>query len=199
MKIFGIGLNKTGTSTLGRCCEILGYRATGYSRKLLADVRLRNNYSRVLQTAKQYDAFEDWPWPLVYEAMDRALPGSKFILTLRKNPEVWLNSLKSHSMRTGPFGQCRRLAYGHKYPHGKEREHIAIYNGHRERVREYFQGRAGDMIELCWESGDGWPELCRFLGVAVPDVPFPHVNQGARQRVWKARLLTNRLLSRMGY
>ena len=29
---------------------------------------------------------------------------------------------------------------------------------------------------LVWEVKDGWEPLCCFLGVAVPDVPFPHLN-----------------------
>jgi Sulfotransferase domain len=29
---------------------------------------------------------------------------------------------------------------------------------------------------LVYEVGDGWEPLCRFLGVPVPDEPFPHVN-----------------------
>ncbi|MYB38989.1 MAG: hypothetical protein F4Y26_16720 [Gammaproteobacteria bacterium] len=35
-----------------------------------------------------------------------------------------------------------------------------------------------DLLVLDFERGDGWPELCAFLGEPVPDTPFPHVNRG---------------------
>jgi Sulfotransferase domain len=35
----------------------------------------------------------------------------------------------------------------------------------------------GDVIiNMTWEVKDGWERLYRFLGAAVPDVPFPHLN-----------------------
>jgi hypothetical protein len=37
-KVFGIGLNKTGTTTLHECGKILGYRCTSCSRSLLDDI-----------------------------------------------------------------------------------------------------------------------------------------------------------------
>jgi hypothetical protein len=32
---------------------------------------------------------------------------------------------------------------------------------------------------LVFRVAEGWPPLCRFLGVPVPDVPFPRVNDAA--------------------
>jgi len=29
---------------------------------------------------------------------------------------------------------------------------------------------------LVYETGQGWEPLCRFLGVAVPQAPYPRVN-----------------------
>jgi Sulfotransferase domain len=37
---------------------------------------------------------------------------------------------------------------------------------------------------LVFELGDSWEPLCAFLGVAVPDEPFPHANSAAEFRVW---------------
>ncbi len=52
---------------------------------------------------------------------------------------------------------------------------LAEYERHNEAVREFFAG-TDRLLEVCWEEGDGWPQLCGFLGVPVPDVPFPHSN-----------------------
>ena len=32
------------------------------------------------------------------------------------------------------------------------------------------------LLVLDIAAGDGWPELCPFLGVPVPAAPFPHSN-----------------------
>ena len=116
-KIFGTGLNKTGTTTLGQCWKIPGYRTTSGNKGLLKDVMLRNHFTHVYETASQFDLFEDWPWPLIYKELDLMFPGSKFILTTRNNEDVWLNSLKKHSMKTNPRKHCRKLAYGYNFPH----------------------------------------------------------------------------------
>jgi len=37
---------------------------------------------------------------------------------------------------------------------------------------------------LVFEVGDGWEPLCEFLGLPVPDAPFPRTNSTAEFRVW---------------
>ncbi|XCN74206.1 MAG: sulfotransferase family protein [Candidatus Electrothrix aestuarii] len=196
-KIFGIGLNKTGTTTLGQCGEILGLRCTGCNPRLLEDFVVRNDFSRIVQHVSRYDLFEDWPWPLIYKQLDEMFPGSKFILTVRSSAETWLESLKKHSMRTHPTKHCRKLAYNFNFPHKHEKEHVEFYIKHNDCVRSYFDNRRNDFVELCWENGDGFEKLCNFLGYDVPDVPFPHANKGINNQVGKRRLLTNKLLSKI--
>lgn len=190
-KIFGIGLNKTGTTTLHECGRILGYRCTSCSRSLLDDVITRRDFTEVKRVVAEYDLFEDWPWPLIYRDLDQLFPGSKFVLTVRKSEDSWLKSLRSHSLRTSPVRTCRKLAYGFDYPHGHEQEHIDFYNRHNSEVRQYFSNRPDDFIELCWEQGDGFAELCRFLDVEQPDAPLPHANRASDQPVQPMRVLKN--------
>jgi hypothetical protein len=194
-KIFGIGLNKTGTTTLGLCGKILGYRSTSCDKGLLEDVTLRNDFTRVNATVGQFDLFEDWPWPLIYKELDLKFPGSKFVLTTRKNADVWLDSFKKHAIKTNPSGHCRKLAYGYNYPHRHEQEHLEFYQRHNDSVRTYFSGRDSDFIEICWENGDGFEKLCNFLGRDIPDIPLPHANKESNNRASKSILLRNRLLS----
>ena len=194
-KVFGIGLNKTGTTTLGQCGKILGLRCTSCDKRLLEDFVARDDFSRIIQKVSQYDLFEDWPWPLIYKQLDEMFPGSKFILTVRSSEEKWLESLKKHSMTTHPTKHCRKLAYGFNFPLKHEKEHIEFYRRHNDSVRSYFDSRSNDFLELCWENGDGFEKLCNFLGYAVPNVSLPHANKGADNLAKKSRLLMNRLLS----
>ncbi len=199
-KIFGIGLNKTGTKTLHQCCEILGLIVTGGSRSLLCDVQLRGDFTRVFSAVEQYDVFQDWPWPLIYKELDRQFAHSKFILTVRKDAQTWVNSLKKWSLGTHPFLHCRKLAYGYNFPHRHEQDHLEFYQRHRQGVLDYFQGRDNDFIEICWESGDGWEKLCSFLGKDIPNQPIPHVNKGSEMKLKRQLYIPiNTLLLQLGY
>ena len=174
-KVFGIGMNKTGTTTLKACLEQLGYTVCGPDLELLRCVN-RGELGPVFEFAENYDGFQDWPWPFVYEEMDRRYENSKFILTRRKNGDAWFDSLKKHSIKTGPT-EYRKIAYGYKMPAGKKPHHVNIYEKHNEKVRAYFEERKDDFLEVCWEEGDGWEEMCGFLGHDVPRVEFPHRNK----------------------
>ena len=47
-----------------------------------------------------------------------------------------------------------------------------VFNEHNEEVKRHVPA---DKL-LVFTSKDGWEPLCAFLGVPVPDKPFPHVN-----------------------
>lgn len=177
MKIFGIGLNKTGTTTLGDCLQQLGFRHTSFSLPLLEQVAI-GEFEPLLQTVASHDSFEDWPYPLVFERLDRHFPGSRFILSRRSSPERWFESFQAHALRTDPQmgARARSLAYGLPYPQLDPELHLRRYCQHLERVRAYFAQRPDDLLEVCWEEQASWEPLCAFLQRPVPDLPFPHAN-----------------------
>lgn len=173
-KIFGIGLNKTGTTTLLQCGKYLGFRCSGSDRSLLKDYVIRNDFTRIRHIVSEFQLFVDWPWPLIYKEMDQMLPGSRFILTVRKSEDLWFESLKNHSLTTHPTIHCRKLAYGYNFPHKYRKEHIQFYTAHNENVRSYFKNRGHQFLEICWEDGDGFEKLCSFLNCPKPDIALPH-------------------------
>ena len=62
---------------------------------------------------------------------------------------------------------------------GLDREaSIAAYRANNARVRATIP--AGRL--LVFTPADGWAPLCKFLGVAVPDAPFPKTH--ARDDFW---------------
>ena len=193
-RVFGVGLTKTGTTTLGRCAQILGYRHQSCCRPLLVSTS-KGDFSQLDTVVSQSDFFEDWP--LIYRELDQRYPGSKFILTVREDEAVWLRSNKAHSMRTHPRYQSRTYSYGPRYPQGHEEHYLEFYRSHNQSIRDYFSNRPDQLLELCWERGDGWGELCRFLGCSVPDVDFPHENKGVDQRVPLSWRVINHLWSRL--
>lgn len=95
-KVFGIGFNKTGTSTLEQVFRHYGYRIPNQNeqeRRLAADV-FNTDYAGLRQFVENYDAFQDMPFSqgLVFVACDALFPDSKFILTIR-DEDAWFDSL----------------------------------------------------------------------------------------------------------
>lgn len=98
-KIFCIGFNKTGTTTLAQVLSLYGYNLPNQMEQ---EARLTKqvydtNYSPLLNFCNQYDAFQDLPFSqgYFYIAADALFPGSKFILTHRDS-ETWFESMSSY-------------------------------------------------------------------------------------------------------
>jgi hypothetical protein len=177
MKVFGIGLNKTGTSSLHSALELLGYRSLHFGGMDTYEHVLRAIGERkpmLTYLDPEPDAITDVASITYYFYLaDAQYPGSKFILTLR-DIDDWLDSRKRHVERNqrmyesgeyeGPFLTVDLDSWALEY-----RRHEAV-------VRAYFASRPGDL--LCFRPADSdWGPLCEFLGKPVPDVRFPWENQ----------------------
>lgn len=175
--VIGIGLEKTGTNTLSRALEILGYEnKIGFDLDLLEAYK-NGRTAEVVDAAKTCQQAVDYPWAFVYQELYEAYPEAKFILTVRTSAMRWFNSLCHHARRTGP-NQVRQLVYGHAMPNLFENEDIGFYNDHVSAVRSFFANKDdGRFLEVCWAKEDGWEELCGFLDVAIPEAEFPHVKR----------------------
>jgi hypothetical protein len=173
-KVFCIGFQKTGTTSMMRALTILGYKVTGPNH--VFDKDLASKLDRITtELSYQYDAFQDNPWPLVYKQMDALHPGSKFILTIR-DEQKWYDSYRNHfeGRKSTPM---KGLLYGPQAGCFKDPE---LYKGrmrrHNLEVREYFRDRPDDLLVIDVTRDQRWEPICAFLGLPVPDVPFPHSN-----------------------
>ena len=180
-KVFGIGLPKTGTTSLGYCFRRFGFKHRTFDMDLALKVK-RNQVNEALREAERFEAFEDWPWFAIYRELDQRFPNSKFILTLRKDTATYVASLKGHHDREGIRNED--FVKPHWWdgvfgvePANWDYEKSALrYERHNREVLEYFGDRVGkDLLVVSWEKGDGWAELSRFLGKRAPDEPFPHL------------------------
>ena len=180
-KVIGIGLPKTGTTTLGYCFRRFGYKHRTYDMDLAVQVK-KKQLDVVLEEAEKYETFEDWPWFLIYKELDQRFPNSKFILTLRKDTETYVRSLQGHHERQG----IRKHDFVKPHwcddvfevnPSEWDYEKSARrYEQHNRDVLAYFAGRINkDLLVVCWENGDGLSELSRFLNKQPPNEPFPHL------------------------
>jgi hypothetical protein len=183
LKVFGIGLNKTGTSTLGAAGELLGLRDKSWDAGLFHDTMIEGRRDRLWRAIDEFDLFNDFPYPLLYPEIDARYPNAKFVLTRRSSPEVWLSSIKSHSMRASPSSRTHRVVYGLRYPHGCEDLYLEYYKRHFETAREYFANRPDDFLEICWEEEGDLSRLADFLGREAPAGPVPRANEREGKRV----------------
>ena len=197
-RIFGIGMHKTGTTSLHHALEILGFDSAHWNSAHWAKRiwREMNQQGRSPTLEKHY-ALSDFPITTLFKKLDAGYPGSKFILTLRKE-QKWLESVRNHwdatknPFRSGwdndPFTNII-----HKKVYGKTTfdPYVMIhrYRNHHWDVVEYFENRPSDLLIMNIDEGAGWKELCAFLNVPIPNVPYPKkfVTQKP-ERKWKPNL-----------
>ena len=179
-KVFGVGLSKTGTTSLHSALEQLGLRSLHNPESMLSLDGEELRFSTAL--AAQYDALSDLPVAAFYRELDRSFPGSRFVLTTRAE-EPWLASCANHFDPSAfhPNDVIRRLVervYGS--PVFEPDAFRSALRRHHAEVREYFAGRPSDLLIVDVEETDKWTPLCRFLGLeAPPEASYPHENRAS--------------------
>lgn len=188
-KVFCIGRNKTGTTTLFDALQSLGYRMGDQltAEKMLFDYAKRD-FRNLVKYCRGADAFQDVPFsfPYTFIAMDQAFPDSRFILTVRDSPEQWYESMirfqsKVHSehnrLPTAEELQAStRVFPGFAY-HTKKivfntpdddlynrAALIHSYTMHNEMVQDYFRTTPEKLLVINVAAADGYQRLCDFLG-----------------------------------
>jgi Sulfotransferase domain len=181
-RIFAIGLNKTGTSSLHQALEVLGYGGlhfAGPARAALIRRAIEERKPLLDYLDPDYDAFSDSPVTTYFWLADVQYPGSKFILTVRDLGE-WLESRRRHVEKNQQ--RAADGAYEGKFLDVNLTAWEQEYRRHEGAVRSYFARRPDDLLVLDVTAGEAWKPLCRFLGTPVPDQPFPWEN---RYRPWR--------------
>lgn len=177
MKIFGIGLSKTGTTSLAHALELLGYKTRDYPGLVhYSPGDLTSIDAGLLDT---HDALTDTPIPSFYRELDARYPDAKFILTVR-DAEGWLKSCKKQftqklaDKQNDAHNQLFMDIYGCTM--FDEQKFRAAYDRFINGVQDYFNGRPGKLLIMNVVAGDGWETLCPFLNKSIPDIPFPKAN-----------------------
>lgn len=186
-KVFGIGLSKTGTTSLTSALAILDFNTAHFINYLTGEL-LGDDDLHI------FDALTDTPICVGFEKYFYMFPNAKFIYTVR-SLEDWESSVYRHWLRTqgvGDFkeaqvevGRNDRLHHGVPFRdinHSLFTNHASFaeaYGVYDRRVRRFFEDKPPDrFLEFDIFAGHGWPDLCAFLGRAAPDQPFPWQNRG---------------------
>ena len=203
LKVFCVGRNKTGTTSLAKLFQQLeipvGEQRT--AERLFADWAA-GDYKRLIEYVRFGGiAFQDVPFslPNTYRVMDEAFPGSKFILTVRDSPEVWYDSLVR--FQTKLFGKDGQLptradleAATYIEPGWVWRvfstlqatpdddlynkaTFIRSYEDHNREVRAYFADRPGQLLTVNVKDDDAAARIATFLGYDDVPVAMPWENK----------------------
>ena len=192
--LIGAGFGRTGTTSLKQALERLGlgpcyHMQTAMTRPGHARFWIRARGGGL--TAEDYRRFfagyrstVDWPACEFYCELMAAYPQAKVLLNLR-DADAWYDSTRATLFAVkdalpGWFPQSvlrmQDAVIWDGWMGGRFTDRaaaLAVYDAHIREVRRAVP--AERLLEYRVEQG--WPPLCEFLGVPVPDgVPFPRVN-----------------------
>jgi hypothetical protein len=149
MKIFGIGLTRTGTTSLTAALRILGYSAK----------HLPMSYDDI----KMYDASTDTPVAARFPILDVFYPDSKFILTTR-DKDSWIESAASLVRNDDdPLWLLEGRAILYKTVVFDREKFLDAYDKYHDFVSSYFKNRTNDLLVLPLNDTNKWKKLCQFL------------------------------------
>ena len=200
-KVFCVGCNKTGTTSVKAAFNELGYRVGDeVAAKYLTNNWACRNFQPIIDYCHTAEAFQDSPFsfPFTYQALDIAFPNSKFILTVRDTSDQWYQSItrfhaklwgdgeiptreqlqQAVNVYKGRPWEVNRLLFGSppEQPYKKENL-IDFYESHNKCIKEYFRHRPDDLLVLNVSSSSSYGDFCEFLGHPWTEKPFPWSNK----------------------
>ena len=186
-KVFVIGFQKTGTTSLEHALQKMHYRVYGGDKDLMKFDNTENLKNYISETLKSWDAVQDMPWPLFYRELYELYPNAKYILTFR-DTEKWIVSVVKY------FASIRiplhRKIYNVPCAEGYENVYRKVYDEHNMMVREFFKDKQ-NFIEMEMGRNFDYKTLCDFLNISqIPKEEFPHSRNN------KKRILPNYKLYR---
>ena len=201
LSIIGSGFGRTGTRSLKDALELLGLGPCHHMEEVLPDPAQIDHWCAVAhggavdwdKVFAGYGAQIDWPGAHVWRELAAAYPAARVIHSIRPD-DSWWNSFdgtigkflaiyrdlpQPPQMRA--MGDAIDAMAGTQTFAGRfaDRDHaIAAYRAREAAVRAAIPA---DRL-LVFDVAQGWEPLCAFLGVDVPDTPFPRTN--SRDDFW---------------
>lgn len=201
-KIFCIGQNKTGTTTIETVLKGFDYQLGNQVQgEWLLDAWYTRDFKSIIKFCKTAEAFQDVPFslPYTFEHLDVAFPNAKFILTERDSAEQWYQSLTKFHSKLWAEGKriptaadlkaatYRKLGYAYQfnqfvfntpetdvYNEAILKAHYLNYN---QTVKNYFKSRPEKLLVINVANAKDYSTLCSFLNQTPKGDNFPWVNK----------------------
>lgn len=205
LEIIGPGFGRTGTNSLKMALEHLGFGPCHHMFEVRDNPELIKDWEALARgetvdwgtVFAGYRSQVDWPGAKYWRELAEHFPDAKVVLTVR-DPDEWFDSVQATLV---PFIEARGE---HPAPHPNaiaemayelivvptfddrmsDREHATRV--FREHIAEVQATIPAERL-LTFDLRQGWEPLCQFLGVAVPDMPFPATNSSKQfhEEEWK--------------
>jgi hypothetical protein len=194
LEIIGAGFGRTGTYSLKAALEYLGFGPCHHMSEVINDPSQIKAWSDVAKGRPDFGTVfagfrsaVDFPVSAYWQDVLSATPDAKVILSHR-DAEDWYGSFSQTILplildkEAWPknavpwFEMIEKVIIGKALGGRTDRDGILkAYQANEAVARELAAlGKA-----LVFSVRDGWDPLCRFLGVDVPDAPFPKTNARA--------------------
>jgi Sulfotransferase domain len=191
LDVIGVGLGRTGTTSLAAALERLGFGPCYKDEALWVDApwwrdAIEGAHLDWDEVLGSFRSIVDWPAALVWRRLVTHFPEARVVLTVR-DPDVWYDSMVqvlepllaagSQSDRPELASACSiwyRLIIEELFEgQFSDRAHATrVFRGHVAAVKD---GVAPGRL-LVQDCRDGWAPLCHFLETPVPPEPFPQRN-----------------------
>ena len=197
LTLVGAGFGRTGTLSLKSALETLGVGPCYHMLEVRRNPEHESLWSRAADGEdvdwdalfEGYAAAVDWPACRFWSELAGRYPEAKVLLSLR-DPDGWYDSVREtiyramkgeiRGMPSDHLAMVRKIVleqtFGGRF---EDRTHaIDVFVRHNQEVRESV---APERL-LVYEASQGWEPLCAFLGLPVPDEPYPRVNTREQTR-----------------
>jgi hypothetical protein len=192
VSVIGAGFGRTGTLSTKQALEQLGVGRCYHMSEVFGrpdDVAVWHAAARREPVdwhafLAEFGATIDWPSCAFYREQMDAFPDAKVLLTVR-DAGRWYDSVTNTILEhiAGPrpddpnmgpwWDMVQAVITQGTFDGDVGRDHmIEVYERHNAEVQATVPAER----LLVFEAAQGWGPLCEFLGVPVPDEPFPNVN-----------------------
>jgi len=201
MQIVGLGLGRTGTTSVAMALEYLGYTVVHDDEQ----PEITDLYDAEEEETIDLDEFHDILGLRGYNATFKTAgykwtakqPEIKAILTIRDNPDKYVDSWLAAApfmkiLESPPYCWMKTVQtlmpsfeaeYKDETTGGKPDDYLdretlrANYVKYNKKVQKAFPSNR----LLTFNVKEGWGPLCNFLGHPIPEgIPFPHVHTRAK-------------------
>jgi hypothetical protein len=195
LAVIGSGFGRTGTASLKRALETLGFGPCHHMEEVMAHPEQVAHWQAYVagepvqwdEVFNGYRSQVDWPGANVWRELAQAYPDAKVIHSVRPEEAWW----KSFSATIGKFFtiykgmpmpphvaamlDAMHVAIVQRTLGGEPTDRERVLAAYRRRTEEVRAALPPDRL-LVFDVAEGWAPLCAFLDVPVPDEPFPRVN-----------------------
>lgn len=198
MKVIGSGFGRTGTSSMKKALEILGFGPCYHMYELQKKPHHIRHWYKLARGEDvdldkifgRYNSSLDFFACIYYKELFEKYPDAKVLHTVRDSPEKWYNSTMNTiypakdiipritKWLLPPVG---RLMYAietliwERVFHNKFEDKEYAMKVYEDWTEEVKRSIPEDRL-LIFNVKEGWGPLCKFLDVPEPDIPFPHIN-----------------------